>query len=229
MLHNASRGLDQSSSQKDSHECRGQSAVNDPSEEWEYSLPEHCHSQCTGNNSGGNLMHPILSWSDAWTVLGREAHTMLTGLQSANHIPWVFCCLAPCCAVLCCAVLCCAVLCCAVLCCAVYHALNELFSSGVCCCPLMCCAMGLYCEQYVCTQCWICHQRHPATEGTLSPVWAFVQVYLQECGSVLKEKVHRKFSARPRDCYLAPSDACRGYTIYAADTLLNWSRLPHLS
>ena len=70
------------------------------------------------------------------------------------------------------------------------------------------------------------HKRHPANERKVSLLWAFVQAYLQRWGSVLKDKVNRICSG-PRDCCLAPSDACRGYTIYAANTLLNWSPVPH--
>ena len=66
-------------------------------------------------------------------------------------------------------------------------------------------------------------KRHPANGRKVSP--AFVQAHLQRWGSVLKDKVHRICSG-PRNCCLAPSDACRGYAIYAANTLLNWSLLP---
>ena len=72
------------------------------------------------------------------------------------------------------------------------------------------------------------HKRHPADERVLSLVWACVQAHLQRWGSVLKDKVHKMCSG-PRGCCLAPSDACRGYTIYAANTLLNWSLVPHSS
>ena len=106
VLQNASCEQDQSSSQKNSHECKSQSAGNNLTGVWDYSLPEHCHGQRTGHHSEGYWMHPILSWSDAWRLLGREAHTLLTGLLSAEHIPWVLSCLAPCCALLCCALLC---------------------------------------------------------------------------------------------------------------------------
>ncbi|KAL3135472.1 hypothetical protein ABBQ38_005952 [Trebouxia sp. C0009 RCD-2024] len=79
-----------------------------------------------------NLIHTLLS-PDAWRVLGREAQALLTGLKSADHIPWA---------------------------------------------------------------------------------------YLERWGSVLKQRVHRICCSSRGSC-LAASDACRGYTLYAANTLLN--------
>ncbi|KAL3158632.1 hypothetical protein ABBQ32_011382 [Trebouxia sp. C0010 RCD-2024] len=46
--------------------------------------------------------------------------------------------------------------------------------------------------------------------------------YLERWGSVLKQRVHRICcSSRSRASCLAPSDVCRGYTLYAANTFLN--------
>ena len=49
-----------------------------------------------------------------------------------------------------------------------------------------------------------------------------LQDVLQAWGSVLKHKVAAISTSRREGC-LAPSDACRGYALYAASSLLNRS------
>ena len=138
VLHNASCPLDQSTSQTSSHEHEdsSQSAVDYLSEQWNYNLLGHCHSQHTGQAYESYPMHPVFSWPpDAWGMLGREAHTLLTGLLCADHIPWVLCISMPCCVLLCYAALCCAVLCYAAGTCVAYDVAAEavLLSYNVLC------------------------------------------------------------------------------------------------
>ena len=47
-----------------------------------------------------------------------------------------------------------------------------------------------------------------------------VQHVMQSWGALLKRKVAR-ISTSSRESCLAPSDACRGYALYAANTVLN--------
>lgn len=58
-----------------------------------------------------------------------------------------------------------------------------------------------------------------AHQSTLCVV---LQDVLQAWGAVLKRKVAAISTSRREGC-LAPSDACRGYALYAASSLLNRS------
>ncbi len=66
--------------------------------------------------------------------------------------------------------------------------------------------------------------RHDQTFEVLGITKTLLCLELQEVlkawGSVLKGKVSR-ISTSSRESCLAPSDACRGYALYAANSLLN--------